>query len=136
LPNKKDNSVKLTLSNKKDNCVKLTLSSKKDNSVKLILSSKKEIWSFKTGGLSKEVYSTQLMKIGDILKWSVKKKRWYLNTGFTVLGTCNCASSLKQQSVGRHVAPLEHIILFLSQPVFALSPYAAYLAEKQQIPTL
>ena len=49
-----------------------------------------QIWSFKTGGLSKEVYSTQLMKIGDILKWSVKKKRWYLNTGFTVLGTCNC----------------------------------------------
>ena len=37
------------------------------------------------------------------------------------------ASSLKQQSVGRHVAPLEHIILrqiFLisRQPVFALSP--------------
>ena len=32
------------------------------------------------------------------------------------------ASSLKQQSVGRHVAPLEHIILIQSQPVFALSP--------------
>jgi hypothetical protein len=32
------------------------------------------------------------------------------------------ASSLKQQSAGRHVAPLGHIILILSQIVFALSP--------------
>jgi hypothetical protein len=32
------------------------------------------------------------------------------------------ASSLKQQSVGRHVAPLGHIILIPSQPVFGLSP--------------
>jgi hypothetical protein len=32
------------------------------------------------------------------------------------------ASSLKQQSVCRHVAPLGHIILILSKPVFALSP--------------
>ena len=31
------------------------------------------------------------------------------------------ASSLTQQSAGRHVAPLGHIILILSQPVFALS---------------
>jgi hypothetical protein len=31
-------------------------------------------------------------------------------------------NSLKQQSVGRHVAPLEHIILIPSQPVFVLSP--------------
>jgi len=31
-------------------------------------------------------------------------------------------SSLKQQSAGRHVAPLGHIILIPSQPVFALSP--------------
>jgi hypothetical protein len=30
-------------------------------------------------------------------------------------------SSWKQQSAGRHVAPLGHIILILSQPVFALS---------------
>jgi hypothetical protein len=33
------------------------------------------------------------------------------------------ASSLKQQSAGRHVAPLGHIVLIPSQPVFALSPY-------------
>ena len=31
------------------------------------------------------------------------------------------ASSPKQQSAGRHVAPLGHIILIPSQPVFALS---------------
>ena len=31
------------------------------------------------------------------------------------------ASSLKQQSAGRHVALLGHIILIQSQPVFALS---------------
>jgi hypothetical protein len=32
------------------------------------------------------------------------------------------ASSLKQQSAGRHVAPLGQIILIPSQPVFAHSP--------------
>jgi hypothetical protein len=31
------------------------------------------------------------------------------------------ASSLKQQSAGRHVAPLGHIFQIPSQPVFALS---------------
>ena len=34
----------------------------------------------------------------------------------------NSVNSLKQQSVGRHVAPLGHNILIPSQPVFALSP--------------
>jgi hypothetical protein len=43
------------------------------------------------------------------------------------------ASSLRQQSVGRHVIPLGHIILILSQPVFVLLLNAACLAEKQQI---
>ena len=32
------------------------------------------------------------------------------------------ASSLKQQSVGRDVTPLGHIILIPSQPFFALTP--------------
>jgi len=32
------------------------------------------------------------------------------------------ASSMKQQSMGRHVAPLGHIILIPSQQVFALTP--------------
>ena len=31
------------------------------------------------------------------------------------------ASSLKQQSTGRHIAPLRYIILILSQPVFVLA---------------
>ena len=37
-------------------------------------------------------------------------------------------SSLKQQSAGRHVAPLAHIILIPSQPVFALSPKCCVLS--------
>ena len=40
------------------------------------------------------------------------------------------ASSLKQQSAGRHVAPLGHIILILSQPVFALIPSCFILSEE------
>ena len=32
------------------------------------------------------------------------------------------AYSLKQQSTGRHVAALRHIILIPSQPIFALTP--------------
>jgi hypothetical protein len=44
-----------------------------------------------------------------------------------------CASSLKQQSAGRHVAPIGHIILIPSQPgLFLLN--AVCLTEKQQIP--
>ena len=39
------------------------------------------------------------------------------------------ASSLKQQSVCRHVAQLEHLILFPSQPIFTLS--LSRLAAKQ-----
>jgi hypothetical protein len=39
------------------------------------------------------------------------------------------ANSLKQQSVGRHVAALWHIILFPRQPDFPLSPNAAYRGE-------
>ena len=34
---------------------------------------------------------------------------------------CYSASSMKQQSAGRHVDPFGHIILISSQPVFALS---------------
>jgi len=48
----------------------------------------------------------------------------------------NTASLLIQQSVGRHVAPLGHIILILGQPVFAhllLFFNVPCLAEKQEI---
>lgn len=43
----------------------------------------------------------------------------------------NSATSLEQQSVGRHAAPFEHIILIPSQAVFDLT---AFLSEKQHIP--
>ena len=39
-------------------------------------------------------------------------------------------SWLKQQSAGRHVAPVGHIILIPSQPVFALSPWCCMLSGK------
>jgi hypothetical protein len=39
------------------------------------------------------------------------------------------ASTLKQQSEGRHVSPLEHIILIPSQPVFALTPKCVLSGE-------
>lgn len=42
-----------------------------------------QIWSFGTGGLLKEIYSTALMKSCDIFKWS-PKRGWSLNTGFIV----------------------------------------------------
>ena len=38
------------------------------------------------------------------------------------------AGSLKQQPADRHVAPLGHIILIPSQPVFALSPQCCVLS--------
>jgi hypothetical protein len=38
------------------------------------------------------------------------------------------ATSLKQQSVGRHVAPLGHII---KNPIFALASQGCVVAEKQ-----
>ena len=38
------------------------------------------------------------------------------------------ASSLKQQSADIHVAPLRHIILIPSQPVFALTPKCCMLS--------
>ena len=38
------------------------------------------------------------------------------------------ASSLEQQSADRHVIPLEHFILILSQPVFALSSQCSMLS--------
>jgi hypothetical protein len=39
----------------------------------------------------------------------------------TLTSSTNSPSSLKQQSAGRHVTPLGHIILIPSQPIFALS---------------
>jgi hypothetical protein len=47
---------------------------------------------------------------------------YYTNTGDMLSWIFYSASSLKQQSAGRHVALLRHIILIESQPVFALTP--------------
>jgi len=43
------------------------------------------------------------------------------------------ASSLKQQSADRHVAPLGHVIVIPSQSVFSFPLNVKSLAEKQQI---
>ena len=41
------------------------------------------------------------------------------------------ASLLKQQSAGRHVSPLRHIIQILSQPVFPPTPQYGLLRKEQ-----
>jgi hypothetical protein len=46
------------------------------------------------------------------------------------------ASSLKQQSADRHIAPLRHIILIPSQQSLLFLHNDACLAEKQRIPIL
>jgi hypothetical protein len=63
--------------------------------------------------------------------FSPEKYMWLLGKHPFVV----CASSLKQQSAGRHVAPLGHIILISNQSLLFLLN-AACLAEKQQIPIL
>ena len=50
------------------------------------------------------------------LHWDDDEVRFVLELDFY------SANSLKQQSADRHAAPLGHIILIPSQPVFALSP--------------
>jgi hypothetical protein len=59
----------------------------------------------------------------------VTKPHWWRNVldqhaelDFYSASSLKRASSLKQQSAGRHVAPLGHIILIPSQPVFVLPP--------------
>jgi hypothetical protein len=46
------------------------------------------------------------------------------------------ASSFKQQTAGKHVAPLGHIILVRANQSLLLLLNAACVAEKQQIPIL
>jgi hypothetical protein len=43
------------------------------------------------------------------------------------------ATSLKHQSLGRHVTPLGHISLISSQPLFAFTSWFCDYGEKQQI---
>ena len=51
-----------------------------------------------------------------------KKKNWREDDYFHFVPDFYSASSMKQQSAGRHMGPLRHIILIPSQPVFALTP--------------
>ena len=63
--------------------------------------------------------------------------RWYIDICFVLDQREDLdvwrASSLKQQSIYRHVAPLEPIALIMCQPVFVL-PNVACLEEVQQMP--
>jgi hypothetical protein len=61
-----------------------------------------------------------IMARTSYFQWDVDEVRFVLDQ-YAELDFYS-ASSLKQQSAGRHVAPLGHIILIPSQPVFDLSP--------------
>ena len=61
-----------------------------------------------------------IMARTSYFQWDVDEVRFVLDQ-YAELDFYS-ASSLKQQFAGRHVAPLGHIILIPSQPVFALSP--------------
>jgi hypothetical protein len=66
---------------------------------------------------------------------SARYRRGLACTIPTGLAVFHCASLLKQQSMDRHVAPLEHIILIPGKPgcaLFLLND--ACLEETQQIP--
>ena len=55
----------------------------------------------------------------DIFRWDDNEIRLVLDQHAKL--DIYSASSLKQQSAGRHVAPLEHITLIPSQPIVALT---------------
>jgi hypothetical protein len=70
-----------------------------------------------------------------LLRWDDDDVRFLIDQD-AELDFCN-ASSLKQQSECRHVAPFWHIILILSQPIFVVSPECrVWLAENQEIAIL
>jgi quinol-cytochrome oxidoreductase complex cytochrome b subunit len=54
---------------------------------------------------------------------------WYLYNQHAELDF-NSASSPKQQSADRHVAPLGHIILIPTQLIFVLTPYFSVLSRE------
>ena len=74
---------------------------------------------FKYHGVNKSILNEMMMRsalfLTNTLGW----------TFYSVI-------SLKQQSADRHVAPIGHIIMIPIQPVFAFSPNAACVSEKQQ----
>jgi hypothetical protein len=66
-----------------------------------------------------EQFFSCIIAITSYFQWNDDDVRFVLDQ-YTELDF-NSASSLKQQSAGRHVAPLRHIIRILSQPDFALT---------------
>ena len=66
-----------------------------------------------------------------IIQWDDDDIHFVLDVEFHLYSVRN------QQLAGRHIAPLGHIVLILSQPVFVLTPYCCVLnTEKQLIPML
>jgi len=59
------------------------------------------------------------------ISWQEQATFWWVDVGLVLEKNAELnlysASSLKQQSAGRHVTSLGHIILNLSQPVFAFT---------------
>jgi hypothetical protein len=55
------------------------------------------------------------------MKWRAHLRANYVSADHDLIFTVYSARSLEHQSAGRHVCLLGHIILILSQPVFALS---------------
>ena len=62
---------------------------------------------------------SSIMARTSYIPWTDNDVCFVLDTRFVGFYS---ASSLKQQSMGRNIAPLRHIILIQSRPVFALSP--------------
>ena len=62
----------------------------------------------------------------SLFQWNDDEVRFVLNQHASFYS----ASSLKQESADRHVAPLGHIILIPNQPIFALSPQCCGLSGK------
>ena len=70
-------------------------------------------------GKNKLIFNEMMMRFGPLCTRPTR-----------LVGLFYSASSLKQQSADRHVAPIGHIILMPNQPVFALSPQCCVLSEE------
>ena len=57
----------------------------------------------------------------QLYQWNDNDVRFVLDQ-HAELDFYSASNSLKQQSTGRHVTPLGHIILITSQPAFVFSP--------------
>jgi len=68
------------------------------------------------------------------IRWYDNDVRFVLDQPALLIFFSEC--SLKQESVGRYVRPLWHIILIPVQPIFVFFLNSACLDEKHQIPIL